>query len=117
MKSYVFKFYELKDDVLKGIDSIKKVMDQQSELINVLNTTNSEYDFSDLKQSLIDSNEGYTKQIETLNNRLSIIQNILDKYEKGKADNASKKDRDAYLTLDETISQVFLGLGIVQEEE
>ena len=118
MKSYVFKFYELKDDSLKSIETVKKVMEQQNELIKIIDESNSTLDsIIALKQSLIESNENYVQQIDILNKKLDIIQKILDKYEKGKADNASEKDKEIYLLVDETISEVFLGLGLVKEEE
>lgn len=117
MKSYVFKFYELKDDALKSIETMTDVINKQNELIKALDTTESTYDFTALKDSLKESNENYENQIKTLNTRLEYIQWILDVYEKGKADNASKKDKEAYNMLEEVISRVFLSFGLVQEEE
>lgn len=105
MKNGIFKLYELRDEMKKGIENIKSVVSQQEELLKVVKASKKA---KTLFKEFIDGLESQIKntketQLVTLNERLNIIEKIITDYE-----NSNDKKQ-----IEDLITSLFIGLGIL----
>lgn len=105
MKNGIFKLYELRDEMKKGITNIEEVVSQQEELLKVVKVSKKS---KTLFKEFITGLEGQIKntkeeQLVTLNERLDIIETLIKDYES--SDNKKQTE--------DLITSLFIGLGIL----
>lgn len=105
MKNGIFKLYELRDEMKKGIDNIEEVVSQQEELLKVVKASKKS---KTLFKEFVTGLEGQIKntkeeQLVTLHERLDIIETLIKDYES--SDNKKQTE--------DLITSLFIGLGIL----
>lgn len=105
MKNGIFKLYELRDEMKKGITNIEEVVSQQEELLKVVKASKKS---KTLFKEFVTGLEGQIKntkeeQLVTLNERLDIIEKLIKDYES--SDNKKQTE--------DLITSLFIGLGIL----
>lgn len=105
MKNGIFKLYELRDEMKKGIENIESVVSQQEELLKVVKASKKS---KTLFKEFISGLEGQIKntkeeQLVTLNERLDIIETLIKDYE-----NSDDKKK-----IEDLVTSLFIGLGIL----
>ena len=105
MKNGIFKLYELRDEMKKGITNIEEVVSQQEELLKVVKASKKS---KTLFKEFVAGLEGQIKntkeeQLVTLHERLDIIETLIKDYES--SDNKKQTE--------DLITSLFIGLGIL----
>lgn len=105
MKNGIFKLYELRDEMKKGITNIEEVVSQQEELLKVVKASKKS---KTLFKEFVTGLEGQIKntkeeQLVTLHERLDIIETLIKDYES--SDNKKQTE--------DLITSLFIGLGIL----
>lgn len=105
MKNGIFKLYELRDEMKKGITNIEEVVSQQEELLKVVKASKKS---KTLFKEFVTGLEGQIKntkeeQLVTLHERLDIIEKLIKDYES--SDNKKQTE--------DLITSLFIGLGIL----
>lgn len=105
MKNGIFKLYELRDEMKKGIANIEEVVSQQEELLKVVKASKKS---KTLFKEFVTGLEGQIKntkeeQLVTLHERLDIIEKLIKDYES--SDNKKQTE--------DLITSLFIGLGIL----
>lgn len=105
MKNGIFKLYELRDEMKKGIANIEEVVSQQEELLKVVKASKKS---KTLFKEFVTGLEGQIKntkeeQLVTLHERLDIIETLIKDYES--SDNKKQTE--------DLITSLFIGLGIL----
>lgn len=101
-KSQMYRIYEMRDEMDKGISNLQKVINQQNELISVLEN-NKEVLSEDLKKfktNLNDQLQKYYEQLSNIDKRKNQINEFIEWYEK-----SNNKDE-----LDTMLSELFEAL-------
>lgn len=102
-KKSIYRVIETRDDMDKGIDNCKDVIEQQKKLIEVIESSseeNKEY-FKDFVEQIKETISRYEEQVKTLSERKESLSNIIAK---AKADPA----------LEELLYDFICALGIDQ---
>ena len=83
-KSQIYRIYEMRDEMDKGISNLQKVINQQNELITLLRK-NDEYLSEDLKKfrlGLEDQLQKYYDQLSNIDKRKHQLAEFIEWYEK-----------------------------------
>ncbi len=83
-KSQMYRVYEMKDEMEKGINNINKVINQQKELIDILdkNTDILSEDLKKFKKGLEDQLQKYYEQFGDILKRKDQLTEVIEWYEK-----------------------------------
>lgn len=83
-KSQMYRVYEMKDEMEKGVNNINKVINQQKELIHILdkNTLILSDDLKNFKKGLEDQLKKYYEQFNNLLKRKDQLAEVIGWYEK-----------------------------------
>lgn len=73
-----YRLEEMKDSMEEAIANITKVNNSQKKLINIINASPSAIDFADFVKGLVEQCENQTQQIEKINQKLALLNEILE---------------------------------------
>ena len=78
----IYQLYEFRDELIKAIENMKNVITQNGLLVeSIINSKNKDA-LKDLVTSLLKDCEMYTKRIDEYTERLNIIKDFIEQYEK-----------------------------------
>ena len=84
IEDYCYRYEEMKDSMEQSIFNINKVIDHQTDLINIVKNAIVDYEedkkkeFETFVEGLKEQNENYQNQIGLLNVRIQLLTQILD---------------------------------------
>lgn len=115
--SKMYKLMELNDGIDTAIENANKVLGEQKVLINALETTSVEHDFSELIDKLKEQNEDITKKINNMELRKKFLNEILFIYNSGLTKDAKKELVAGSNFVDEICTKLMVALGLEDYEE
>lgn len=84
IEDYCYRYEEMKDSMEQSVFNINKVIDHQTDLINIVENAIVDYEedkkkeFETFVEGLKEQNENYQNQIGLLNVRIQLLTQILD---------------------------------------
>lgn len=70
---------EMKEEMYKSLDNVKKVIEQQKKLINIICMSSFKDDFKEFIEKLEEANKNYEEQVSKLEEKIGYLEEILDK--------------------------------------
>lgn len=81
-KSQMFRIYEMRDEMEKGISNVENVIKQQKELIEILDKNELSEDLKKFKKGLETQLQQYFDQLVTIQKRKDQLGKFIEWYEK-----------------------------------
>ena len=79
------KLNEMEEELKKSISNIKKVIEQQNLLLDVIDHSGHKKEFKQFVEGVGKANENYGNQLHTLEDKLSKVEGLLSKLSKNES--------------------------------
>ena len=78
LEDKTYRLIEMKDSMTQTVDNLKKVIEDQKILIDILENSNESKRFKDFIKSVKDQISNYTGQISSINEKIQLITLVID---------------------------------------
>lgn len=116
LKSCISNIYEIRDEMEHAIRNAKDVIEDQTELLNLVKHSKKKSRFKDFISGIEEDLTGYKNQIEVLKEKVAYANAIIELYEKAHKQDATAEDKKTALLLEQVITTMCLMLSIVPTE-